>query len=253
MAAKKEGPAKGGRAKKGLRGKMPTKRSINLILVDENKIRWTTAIPAIILILLLAALFSKYLVYDRLIAMSVSGSRVAQMKSDLDKATDALNDYGDVETTYAHYTYAGMTQAELNLVDRSQVLELVSTVLPPEPSWETVQQFLTAIIDVLEEYRGSAVTLDEVNARIIALLREYFPPRYDVTSWSVSENLLTIEVGGNTLRTLNTLARELEHSPIVDNCAIVTANRDREVEVGGVVRARLLVYLQQAQEEASAS
>ena len=101
------------------------------------------------------------------------------------------------------------------------------------------------------------MTLDDLNSQVLNLVREILPPRYGITSWSVTGNLLTVEVTGNTLRTLNNLARQLERSPIVDSCSIITANRDKQVEVGGEVRARLIVYLQQpsesAEEEASAS
>ena len=38
MAARNK-PGKAGKPPKGGRGKMPVKRSINLVLVDENKIR----------------------------------------------------------------------------------------------------------------------------------------------------------------------------------------------------------------------
>ena len=252
MAAAKNKTPKQGRAKKTLRGKMPTKRTINLVLVDENKIRLTTAIPAVILIILLAVLFSKYLVADRLVAMSTSAAKASRLQNDLNAAMEAVNGYGDVETTYAHYTCQGMSAMELSLVDRTQVLELVGNMLPKDASRENMQRFLKLMIALLRSYPGSeleTITLDELAARVVALLREYFPPRYEITTWSVTSNLLTIEVTGNTLRTLNNLARELEHSPIVDSCSIITANRDKQENVGGMVRARLIVYLQQAPAE----
>jgi hypothetical protein len=49
---------KGSRLK---RGRMPVKTSINLVPVNENKINLGIAIPAILLIILLAAAFRKYM------------------------------------------------------------------------------------------------------------------------------------------------------------------------------------------------
>ena len=61
MAAKKTKPAQGkGKGKSLLKGKMPTKRSIHLVLVDENKINPLTAILGVLLVLVLAAAFSGY-------------------------------------------------------------------------------------------------------------------------------------------------------------------------------------------------
>lgn len=260
MAAKKEKPAKSGRSNKALRGRMPSKRTINLVLIDENKISPVKAAIGIIVIVILAALFSKFLVADRLVAMTASAGRAAKLKSDLAAATGVVRDFGDVETTYAHYTYAGMTQAELNLVDRTRILGLVGDTLPKDPSAQTVNRFAARLGTLIKRFKrdqSKGMTLDDLNSQVLNLVREILPPRYGITSWSVTGNLLTVEVTGNTLRTLNNLARQLERSPIVDSCSIITANRDKQVEVGGEVRARLIVYLQQpsesAEEEVSAS
>ena len=128
---------------------MPVKRSINLMLVDENKISPLKAIPGIILIVLAAALFSKYMVADRLIAMSQASGQVASLQSDLKEATQALEQYEGIEDKYAHLTYAGMTQEELGRVDRVRVLQLVSEILPEGDtvrSWSVNSNILTVDI-----------------------------------------------------------------------------------------------------------
>ena len=112
MAAKKTKPNKG---KSVLKGRIPTKRTINLVLVDENKINPLMAILGILLIVVLAGAFSKFLVIDRMNAMSRAQARVTQLQHDLDSTMDALDNIGDIGETYAHYTLEGMTAAELNL------------------------------------------------------------------------------------------------------------------------------------------
>ena len=62
MAAAKSCPAKGQKASKVFHGRMPVKRKINLTLINENRIDPLKAIPAILLILLLALVFGKFLV-----------------------------------------------------------------------------------------------------------------------------------------------------------------------------------------------
>lgn len=181
MAALKQRPAKGKRPpKKGLRGRMPVKRSINLVLIDEKKIKPIKALPAVLLIIVLAAVFSKFMVMDRLVAMSSASGKVTSVQSTLTQATEALKQYEGVEDAYAHMTYKDMTAEELSRVDRVKVLEMVS------------------------EY------LSDSSAR----------------TWSLSGNILVVDVSGKTLESLNLLARRIEQSPIVDTCVITTAQKE---------------------------
>lgn len=181
MAALKQRPAKGKRPpKKGLRGRMPVKRSINLVLIDEKKIKPMKALPAVLLVIVLAAAFSKFMVMDRLMAMSNASGKVTSIQSSLTQATEALKQYEGVEDTYAHMTYKDMTAEELGRVDRVKVLEMVS------------------------EY------LSDSSAR----------------TWSLSGNMLVVDVSGKTLENLNQLARRIEQSPIVDTCVITTAQKE---------------------------
>lgn len=159
---------------------MPVKRSINLVLIDEKKIKPMKALPAVLLVIVLAAAFSKFMVMDRLMAMSNASGKVTSIQSSLTQATEALKQYEGVEDTYAHMTYKDMTAEELGRVDRVKVLEMVS------------------------EY------LSDSSAR----------------TWSLSGNILVVDVSGKTLENLNQLARRIEQSPIVDTCVITTAQKE---------------------------
>jgi hypothetical protein len=64
---KKSAPARGKRR----RGRMPTKTEINLAVVGEKHINGLIALPAILLIVVAAALFSKFLVIDRMLEVQV--------------------------------------------------------------------------------------------------------------------------------------------------------------------------------------
>lgn len=203
---KSKGSPKDKKAPKGMRGKMPTKRSINLIVVDESKIELKKAIPLIIIIVVLAVLFSKFLVIDRINEVNQATARVSQLRSDLDTMNAAIQTFGELQEKYAHYTYSGMTAEEMERVDRVSVMELAETI---------------------------------------------FASGNQANSWSLSGNILTAEVVGDTLEDLNKLAEKLEENPIVDRCAITTANKadiTKDQKVTGV-RASFTVYLQQPIEE----
>ena len=182
MAAAKKGSAKAKRPpKKALRGRMPVKRSINLILVDENRISPVKAVLGILVIVALAAAFSKFMVADRLAMMSSASGKARGLKQTLDDTMATIERYEGIEDTYAHLTFSGMTQEEMDRVDRVLILELVADILPDNETAKT---------------------------------------------WSVTGNILTVEITGRTLEDLNELARRVEESPIVDSCVITTAKKD---------------------------
>lgn len=252
MAAKKIKPAKG---KGVLKGKLPTKRSINLVLVDENKINPLTAILGILLIVVLAGVFSKFLVIDRLDAMAQAQGRVTRLQGDLDSAMDALDSIGDIGETYAHYTLEGMTAAELNQVDRVLVLALVDSILPvvvEGPSEEEIADILKSLFRDVPATGNDALDTARQRARLDMLEQLVPVPEYIVNRWSLTDNLLTLEVNGQTLERLNELRRQIEKSPIVDSCAIMTANKDARRNAQEGVWARFIVYLQRPDGELTA-
>ena len=243
MAALLKKSAKGGKPGKGVHGRLPTKRSINLVLVDEKKINIPMTVLSIVLIVGLAYLFGKYLVADRIIAVSEAAAKVERLQADLDATMELLNGFGDVETTYAHYTMEGMNQAELDLVDRVQVLDLVTSILPEQPEAGEAEEEGEDdewFDDEDDELEDGGESEDDGE------------PRYVIRSWSVSENVLTVEIGGPSLESLNLLAKSLEDNPIVNSCAITTANKDGQRQAAGEVLAKLIVYLQKPVEEVKA-
>ena len=240
---------------KAKRGRMPVKRSINLMIVNENKINFLVAIPAIVLILLAAAAFGKFLVYDRLTEVSRATNQVKTMQTNLEKARATLESFGDMETTYAHYTQEDMSAAETSLVDRSQVLALVRTLLSEGNATFGPSDFRERFD---ESYAVSRAFGDEEFDAWDTLekLREFVGSRRDDTTvytWSVSGNTLTVDITGGTLEKLNKVARRLETSPIVDSVTISTANKQGNSLYDQNVAARLIIYLMQAREEATQS
>ena len=124
---KKSAPARGKRR----RGRMPTKTEINLAVVGEKHINGLIALPAILLIVVAAALFSKFLVIDRMLEVSAAQREVARLQAQLDAGYEELADYGELADLYAHYTFSGMTKEEQERIDRVEVLSLMDRVVLP--------------------------------------------------------------------------------------------------------------------------
>ena len=188
------------------RGKLPTKTSINLMPKDENTIDLHRVIPVILIIVILVGVLGKFFVVDKLIEMTNAQNRVATMQAEIEQAYATIEQMGDVEEQYAHYTYSGMTEEELTRVDRTDVMKLAQAA---------------------------------INTGV------------KVNSWSVTENMMTLQVRARTLQKLNQTAQALEKKKIVERCIINTANKatlttittdDRKNE-GKYVTATYILYL----------
>lgn len=104
----------------------PTKDKINFAEIDVTPMKIEVMAPAIVAIIIVACLLSKFLVVDRLIAYNKQEAEVAYMESELQAAYDKIDSYSDMEEKYAHYTYSGMTTDEMALQDRVAVVELIN-------------------------------------------------------------------------------------------------------------------------------
>ena len=128
------------------RGQIPSKRTINLAVVGVKPMRMGLAIPGIILILLAAAAFSKFLVIDRLNEVNAAQRVVYELQNELDAGYRELSGFDDLSNLYAHYTYSGFTNEELNRTDRVDVLRLIRTMIIPYAevsSWSVTGNELT--------------------------------------------------------------------------------------------------------------
>ena len=125
MAGFRISPGNKAGKKKIIRGKMPQKRSINLALVGVERIDPKLALAGSLIVLILAAMFSKFLVADRLAAMYRENDHVAALRAQLSQEYDKVASFGSIADEYAHYTYSGMTEEELSLVDRADVIRMI--------------------------------------------------------------------------------------------------------------------------------
>ena len=113
---------------------IPTKRSINFVTVGQEEINPKYATIGIVLIIIVAILFSKFLVVDRLMALSKAQSEVASIQSQVDAAYEKIESYEEISSEYAHYSYSGMTVDELELVDRGAIMDLIKNDVMPTAS-----------------------------------------------------------------------------------------------------------------------
>lgn len=114
-----------------VRGRMPTKRTINLAKYDVKKTNWLLAIPGLILIVALAFLFGKYAVSDLLSELSYEQNRTASLQAQVNAGYEKIDSFGELTVEYGHYTYSGMTTEELQRVDRAEIMLMFQRVILP--------------------------------------------------------------------------------------------------------------------------
>lgn len=133
-----------------LRGRMPTKTSINFAVIGVKKRRWWLVILSLVLILAAAAVIGKFLVYDRMVEVNDAQIKASEAQQALADCNARIQSYGELNELYAHYTWSGMTSEELQRVDRVEAMELLKRVVLPRveiPSWNLKGNQLTMNIE----------------------------------------------------------------------------------------------------------
>ena len=147
-----------------------------------------------------------------------------------------------------------MTQTELGLVDRVDILKLVRRVQIANASMSTSEfsARLSAAGEVMRQAQTSEPSWSDIGAYVRNSIAELMGLRRQAstenTTWSVTGNVLTVNVSGLSLQTLNDVARMLEQQPIVDSCVLTTANKTSRTDVENRVSGRYIVYLKQPDE-----
>ena len=132
------------------KGKLPTKKTINLAgFSDQKKINWAVAIPLIIVILAAAAAIGKLGVYDRYQKLYALQNENAKISARIDAIKDEIEVYKVLTAEYAHYTFSNFTSEEMNRVDRVDVIKLLDKYVLPTANvgaWSLYHNTLTLTI-----------------------------------------------------------------------------------------------------------
>lgn len=107
------------------KGKIPSKRHINVLIRKKQTFSPRKHLPILILIVVLLMAFCKFMVFDRVYTVVKEANQLSTMQSELSVANSQIQSMGDLEDEYAHYTVSGMTEEELNRVNRVEAMKLV--------------------------------------------------------------------------------------------------------------------------------
>lgn len=101
----------------------------NLAQKEKSEFRPQRAIPLLALVLVAAALFAKFGVFDRYQKLSQVQSELNALKSQETTLMNALADYDEVQAEYNRYSTGWMTEDEQALLLKTDVLKLVEKEL----------------------------------------------------------------------------------------------------------------------------
>jgi HAMP domain-containing protein len=137
---------------------MPTKTSINLVTVGQKKLDPRIAVPALIILLAVLCIFTKFLVIDRFGEVAAAQQEVSALQARLDADYAELAGFEDLNDRYAHYTYSGFTEEELTRTSRVEVLRLIRRVVLPNV---TVNAWSLSSNELILDITGNS--LQEIN------------------------------------------------------------------------------------------
>ena len=111
------------------------------------------------------------------------------------------------------------------------------------------------LTEIYAHYTYSGMTQEEISradrASAIALIRRVILPRGQVSNWTLSGNVLTLNFVCDDLRVVNRTVQDIESDPHVNFCTVNTAATNdnyNNIYTDGGVNARIMVYLNPAEE-----
>ena len=112
-----------------------------------------------------------------------------------------------------------------------------------------------ALTEIYAHYTYSGMTEEEASradrASAIALIRRVILPRGQVSNWTLSGNVLTLNFVCDDLRVVNRTVQDIESDQHVNFCTVNTAATNdnyNNIYADGGVNARIMVYLNPAEE-----
>lgn len=165
------------------RANLPFKVSVNMARLHEKRAPIAAIAAVIAAALIVLGLFGKFAVYDLLEKAAAARREVTAIENQLTAGYAQIEQYGEINDMYAHYTTSGMTEDELTRPDRLEAMELIQQVILPRTpltSWNLNGNQLSMTI--------SGPTLEAINATAKAIRAEENVDRCDVNTASTESS-----------------------------------------------------------------
>lgn len=104
----------------------PTKQTMNFVR-REKKVSSKRLLPIILLIVIAAGCFLKFGLMDQLDKKVSANSKLSRKQSELTAMTTRLSEYSELADQYGRYSYGWMSEEEINIVDRMDIIDLIES------------------------------------------------------------------------------------------------------------------------------
>ena len=102
----------------------PSKKTMNFVH-HQSGINLKKLIPALVLVLIVGALFAKFAILDPLAKRDAALAELSNKQTQLSLINGKLTGYDELAQQYGRYSYGWMNETEVNMVSRMDVLHLV--------------------------------------------------------------------------------------------------------------------------------
>lgn len=102
----------------------PSKKTMNFVH-HQSGINLKKLIPALVLVLIIGALFAKFAILDPLAKRDVALGELTDKQTQLALINGKLTGYEELAQQYGRYSYGWMNETEVSMVSRMDVLQLV--------------------------------------------------------------------------------------------------------------------------------
>ena len=142
---------------------LPSKKTMNFVH-HESSFNPKKVLPLAIVVVLVAGLFAKFGIMDQLDKKTAAYNDLAQRQEQLAVVNAKLADYDELEKKYGRYSYGWMSESEVNMVSRMDVLALVEQKISPASVIENI-----AVNNNVLTLNIHGITLEQASAMVKSL------------------------------------------------------------------------------------
>ena len=113
--------------KKKIKGKLPSKQTLNLVYKEKDTGRRVFVILAIVLFILALAFFAWFIVRGQLSKVAKARNKYESLQGELTTLSSVRKRYDGIEEMYSHYGSSYMSAEELALQNRMAILQVINS------------------------------------------------------------------------------------------------------------------------------
>ena len=142
---------------------LPSKKTMNFVH-HASSFNPKKVLPLAIVVVLVAGLFAKFGIMDQLDKKTAAYNDLAQRQEQLAVVNAKLAGYDELAKQYGRYSYGWMSESEVNMVSRMDVLALVEQKISPASVIENI-----AVNNNVLTLNIHGITLEQASAMVMSL------------------------------------------------------------------------------------